>query len=567
MMNGLTHPALYGRVSSKKQADEKTIQSQCKDIRLRIEEDGLTLAEENSFCDDGYSGADLIRPALERLRDRVAAGLINRIYIHSPDRLARKMAHQALLLEEFAKYHCQVIFVNQRGLPDSPETNLLVHMQGIIAEYEREKIMERTRRGRRYSAACGNVSVFAGAPYGYRYIGKSQGNGRARWEIEPVESAHVRLIFELVDQRGCSLSAVARELAKRSIKTRKGNATWDLATVRGILVNPAYTGQARYGKTRISQRKLGKRAKRGAPSVPRRAKVSIRTEPGEQVIINVPAIIDEAMFERVGVRMSENRKRRRERAEGAKYLLSGLLLCSLCGSAYCAHGSGSGYRYYRCIGSDKYRRQTKQLCTNTALGGEQLEHEVWSSLCHLLEDPQRLQFELERRRNELKTPSEALEQRRREVATLRSQLDRLIDAYASGSIDKSEFDSRILPLRERYNREAAILASLQGRDAETIDIASAEQAMAELSSQVQSRLAEADYGLKRQLMKLLIKQIEISDTEIRIVYKVPQHPFALSPDNRGILQHSLWLQATLQVAKTMGFKIQRTEPSPLRATL
>ena len=547
-MNGVIRAALYARVSSQKQADDKTIDSQCQAIRLRIAEDELRLAEENTFCDDGYSGAELIRPALERLRDRVAAALIDRLYIHSPDRLARKMAHQALLLEEFRKYHCQVIFLNQQGLPDGPETNLLIQMQGIIAEYEREKIMERTRRGRRYSAACGNVSVFAGAPYGYRYISKSQGDGRARWEIDVVESQHVRLIFQLVDQQGCSLSAVTRELAGRSIKTRKGNAAWDMATVRGILINPAYTGRARYGKTRLGQRKPDKRARRGAPSVPRRARAALPTDPSEQVTISVPAIIDEATFERVGARMSENRKRQRERAEGAKHLLSGLLLCRLCGSAYCAHDSGSQYRYYRCIGSDKYRRQTKPLCTNQALRGAQLEQVVWSNLCQLLEDPQRLQVELERRRNEQKTPSDALEQRRGELAVLRGQLDRLIDAYASGTIDKSEFESRIVPLRERYDRENAMLASIHGQDDESIDIASAERAMAELAAQVQTRLSGADHALKRQLMKLLIKQVEISATEIRIVYKVPQHPFVLSPDKRGFLQHSLWLQATLQVA-------------------
>ena len=172
-MNGVTRVAFYARVSSQRQANEGTIDSQLEALRQRIIEDHFVVAEDNMYCDDGYSGADLTRPALERLRDRLAASLIDRLYVHSPDRLARKLAHQALLLEEFAKHDCEVVFLNQAGMPDSPEANLLIQMQGMIAEYEREKILERTRRGRRHAAAMGCISVYGRAPYGYCYIPKS----------------------------------------------------------------------------------------------------------------------------------------------------------------------------------------------------------------------------------------------------------------------------------------------------------------------------------------------------------------------------------------------------------
>ena len=164
--------ALYARVSSQKQADEATIQSQLEDIHQRLERDQLKVDEKFQFCDDGYTGSELLRPALETLRDHIACSIIDRLYIHSPDRLARNFAHQAILLEEFKRHGCEVIFLNQEGLPNSPETNLLIQLQGMIAEYEREKILERTRRGRRYAAVAGRVSVFAGAPYGYRYVSK-----------------------------------------------------------------------------------------------------------------------------------------------------------------------------------------------------------------------------------------------------------------------------------------------------------------------------------------------------------------------------------------------------------
>jgi site-specific DNA recombinase len=303
-MNLILKPALYARVSSQKQADDKTIESQLHELAARIHNDGLTLADEHIFRDDGYSGAELQRPALEELRDRVAASLIDRLYIHSPDRLARKMAHQALLLEEFAKHDCEVVFLNQQGLPNSPETNLLIQMQGMIAEYEREKILERTRRGRRHAAAAGRVSVFAGAPYGYQYVSKAQGDGQARWEIDPLESHNVRLMFDLVGRHGCTLSQVVRELAARGIRSRTGKPHWDRATIRGILINPAYYGQARYGRERLTLRKPGKRAKRGDPRIPRKAKVTAATYPTEHIVITVPAIVEEDLFHRVGRQMA-----------------------------------------------------------------------------------------------------------------------------------------------------------------------------------------------------------------------------------------------------------------------
>ena len=338
-MNERLIPAIYARVSSQKQADEQTIGSQFEGLVRQVESDGLTLLEEHCFSDDGYSGAELQRSGLETLRDRVAAGLIDRVYIHSPDRLARKMVHQVLLLDEFARHGCQVVFLNQHGLPDTAETNLLTQMQGVIAEYERAQIMERTRRGRRHAAALGRVSVFGHAPYGYRYVKKSEGDGRARWEIDPVESRHVRLMFEWVG-RGCSLGEVARELSARSIATRTGKPRWDRATIRGILINPAYYGEAHYGRERLTPREQGKRTKRGDPKIPRQAKVPQATDPSEHVIITVPAIIDEELFHRVGTHMAENRKRYRQHKTGAKALLSGLTLCGVCGSAYCSRRAG-----------------------------------------------------------------------------------------------------------------------------------------------------------------------------------------------------------------------------------
>ena len=174
--------ALYARVSSEQQADAHTIASQVAALRERVTADGIGVPPEREFLDAGYSGATLVRPALERLRDLTAAGGLDRLYVHSPDRLARKYAYQVLLLDEWQRAGVEVVFLN-RAVGTTPEDELLVQVQGMVAEYERAKILERSRRGKRHAAHGGSVNVLSGAPYGYRYIPKTEGGGQARYEI------------------------------------------------------------------------------------------------------------------------------------------------------------------------------------------------------------------------------------------------------------------------------------------------------------------------------------------------------------------------------------------------
>jgi site-specific DNA recombinase len=168
--------AIYARVSSEPQAEANTIASQVTALQERAKADGLVVSEAMTFLDDGYSGATLVRPALKRLRDAMSTGIIDRLYVHSPDRLARKYAYQVLLVEELSRLGVEVVFLN-RELGHSPEDDLLLQVQGMTAEYERAKILERHRRGKLHAARTGSVNVLVGAPYGYRYINKHQGGG------------------------------------------------------------------------------------------------------------------------------------------------------------------------------------------------------------------------------------------------------------------------------------------------------------------------------------------------------------------------------------------------------
>src|SRR4051812_14442252 len=199
--------AFYARVSTEQQARDHTIASQIAALRERIAADGGQLEPDHAYVDEGYSGSSLLRPALERLRDAVATGSIDRLYVHAPDRLARRHAHQVLLMEEFRRAGTEVVFLN-RPIAGTAEDDLLLQIQGVIAEYERAKILERSRRGRRHAARAGLLSAFTTAPFGYRYITKDQGGGVARFDVIPEEARVVRLIFAWIGS-ACARSAVA----------------------------------------------------------------------------------------------------------------------------------------------------------------------------------------------------------------------------------------------------------------------------------------------------------------------------------------------------------------------
>lgn len=240
--------AIYARVSSDQQVERHTIDSQVEALLARAAADGQAVAPELRFLDDGHSGASLIRPALERLRDLAVMAAVDIVYVHAPDRLARSYAHQAVLVEEFARAGTEITFLN-RPIGQTPEDTLLLQLQGMFAEYERTRIIERSRRGKRHLAQAGVVSVLGRAPYGYHYVGREAGHTAVRFEVAEDEAAVVRRIFGWVGQERISLAAVCRRLLEAGVPSPSGKAHWSRSMVWTLLSNPAYVGQAQFGKT------------------------------------------------------------------------------------------------------------------------------------------------------------------------------------------------------------------------------------------------------------------------------------------------------------------------------
>src|SRR6266567_4109405 len=212
--------AIYARVSSDRQKEDKTIASQTTNLREYAQAQDYTVPEGWIFEDEGYSGATLARPGLERLRDLVAEGQVQTVLVYGPDRLSRKYAYQVLLLEEFSRQGVETVFL-QGISAQTPEERLLVQFQGMIAEYERAQIAERSRRGKRHRAKVGCVNVLSGAPYGYRYVKRTE-TAEAYYAVIESQAEVVREVFELYAKELWSIGAITRQLNEQGIRTRLG---------------------------------------------------------------------------------------------------------------------------------------------------------------------------------------------------------------------------------------------------------------------------------------------------------------------------------------------------------
>ena len=537
-----TRAAIYARVSSDQQVERQTIDSQISDLLARAAADGYEVGEEFRFLDDGHSGASLIRPALERLRDLVAISAIDLVYVHAPDRLARSYAHQAVLVEEFARAGAQIVFLN-RPIGHSPEDNLLLQLQGMFAEYERARMLERSRRGKRHLAQAGVVSVLSRAPYGYRYV--SRGTGAARFEVIEDKAQVVRQIFRWVGHERVTLAEVCRRLFEAGVPSPAGNARWSRSMIWTLLSNPAYAGQAIFGKNASVPWRPPLRPARGRARVPKRPFRQVKAPPEHWITIPVPALVETGLFESAQEQLAENRRLSRQRLAGVRYLLQGLLVCRKCGYAFCGrrqaprpHKRNRGYHYYRCCGTEKNRFHGQRRCDARIVRMEQLDAAVWSEVCQLLEDPSRVLQEYQRRLEAAQTSPRRLELDavERRLAKLRGGIGRLIDSYAEGLIDRAEFEPRLSELRRRVAKLESEAATLQRVAAQIRSLQLVIGKAETFASLIEGRLETADWALKRELIRTLVRRIEIDDDHVRVIFRVDPAPCD-SGGPRRRLQH------------------------------
>jgi site-specific DNA recombinase len=317
---------VYVRVSTPNQMQKQTIDQQVDRLREFLAEQHEDLADEHIYRDDGYSGAHLRRPGLDRLRDAVRGHELDRLLITAPDRLARNYVHQMLLLDEFAGSGCQVDFL-ERPMSQDPHDQLLLQIRSAVAEYERTLITERMRRGRLTKLRAGMLLPWTRAPYGL-CLDPEHPRDPAGVTLDPVSAAVVVEIFALYLEPGTSLQQVAYTLHHRGICSPTGRPWWGLSSLRGLLTNPVYAGQVYAGRLRYRPARIRRSA---THPLGRPHSSGVRVPPEEWIpVATVPAIIPQHQFDLVQYKLAQNQSFASRHNTTNGYLLRALVSCGLC---------------------------------------------------------------------------------------------------------------------------------------------------------------------------------------------------------------------------------------------
>src|SRR5919107_4118095 len=318
--------AVYVRVSTQRQAQAQTIEQQLERLRAHLRRHGVDLTSEGVFRDDGCSGATLNRPGLDRLRHAVRAGEVTQVLVTDPDRLARNYVKPMVLLEELERAGCEVTFLD-RPMGRDPQDQLMLQIRGAVAEYERTLIAERMRRGRQAKLRAGCLLPWSRAPYGYR-LDPDRPRDPAGVTVEPAEAAVVQELFAGYVEDHASLFGLAKHLRALGVASPTGRPRWSPTTLRGLLTNPAYTGQVYAGRWRAR----APRTRRSATHPIGKPSDSPVPVPAAQwlPVASVPALVSEEEFARVQAKLALNRAFARRHNTVHAYLLRALVSRGVC---------------------------------------------------------------------------------------------------------------------------------------------------------------------------------------------------------------------------------------------
>jgi site-specific DNA recombinase len=515
--------AIYVRVSSRQQAQNQTIEQQLERLQTYCQTQQWPWPQVHIFRDDGYSGATLRRPALERLRDQVASGCFDQLLITAPDRLARKYVHQMLLIEELEGSGCQICFVD-RPMSQDPNDQLLLQIRGAVAEYERTLIAERMRRGRQHKYQAGLLLPWTRPPYGYR-LDPDHPRNPAGVRVEEAEAAIVSELFALYLQPAQSLTSLSSYLKQLTVPSPTGKKRWTQATLRRILTNPVYTGAVYAGRGRVQPSR-----RRRSPLAPvgQRGMTSRPTPPEEWTLVgHIPALVTQERFEQVQAKLKTNQQFARRNNRAHTYLLRALVSCGCC-RLTCTGQTRRRYSYYACVGqSHPARSGREQKCRNRLIPMKQLDEVVWADVCDLLMHPQALRQALERAQSGEWLPQELQGRRenlRKAGVSLSHQIDRLTEAYLEQIVSLEEYRRRRRELEERQEAILAQMRQLEASMDRQMELAGIAQGIETFCQRVQQGLEQATFEQKRHLVELLIDRVVVTQEEVEIRYVIPTSP-------------------------------------------
>ena len=520
--------ALYARVSTQRQAQADGVAQQLDRLQAHAASQGWTVVAENIFRDDGYSGASLKRPGLERLRDRAALRHLDRVLITAPDRLARHYVHQVLLLEEITATGCQVEFLD-RPMSRDPHDQLLLQIRGAVAEYERSLIAERMRRGRLRKLQAGLLLPWTRPPYGYR-VDPDRPRDPAGVRCDEAEAAAVAEMFAWYGEEGRSLYGLAQKLLSDAIPPPRVKGRWNVTTLRGILTNPVYTGEVFAGRIQTAPRRLQAREE----WIP---------------VASIPTIVSQESFDRVQAKLAQNRQFARRNNTAHPYLLRALVSCGVCGLSCLGRCLPAGHRYYCCRGKlSPVNSHRDTPCPSRFIPASQVEALVWEDLRQLLTDPEAIRHALERAHGGHWLPQELRARRetlRRGQVSVAQQIERLTEVYLAGVVGLDEYRRRRGDLEQRQQALAAQEQQLAAQTERQADIARLGLSLEEFSRRIRQGLDQATWEQRRQLIEWLVTRVIVTNGEVEIRYVIPTSPAA---QTGGICHlrsdYREWLQPT-----------------------
>jgi len=509
--------ALYARVSTQRQEKQGTISSQVAALRTYAQEHHYPVAEEYVCKDEGYSGALLARPELDRLRDGAEAGAFDAVLVLSPDRLSRKYAYLILIVEEFERFGTQVIFLEQSP-GDDPHSALLVQIQGAVAEYERAKITERYRRGKLHRARQGEV-FWASIPYGYRHITRKD-NVPAHLVVNESESEVVRKIFAWHADEGMTIRQITKRLTRERYPTSKGGKQWGETTVHKILRREAYLGTLYYNRSCEESVPVSERNRSG--------KRRIQKPKSEWIPVSIPSIIDRESFERSQARHEPNQQFSPRNLHEEHWLLRRLVRCEKCGLkcacvAYRKRSHMPPSYYYRCAKQD--RVPERPHCRPNHIRSEPLDKLVWQEIRrHLLNPELLLKAQAMVRNTQYLDQSflgNQIHNAKKRLEKLQAQRRRLIDVFQEGFILREEFEERMASLLKRIEEMKFDLVNLE---VEYKNASDGEQLLSRIkgfTSTVTKNIDRMSFFQKQKLVRTIVHEVAIHDNVVKIYVKIP----------------------------------------------
>lgn len=506
--------AIYARVSTEAQEARGTIGSQLEALRQRIADDGDQPAGE--FVDDGYSGARLDRPGLDALRDTAQAGQVDAVWCLTPDRLSRSYAYQVLITDELARHGVPVRYLDAPDIASDPQARLLTQIQSVIAEYERAKISERSRRGKLYRARAGE-SVHWKAPFGYTRVPR-QGDRPAHLVINEAQASVVRRIFADYTTSGLSLFKITLALNAEAIPTPTGK-PWIPSTLGRLVRREAYVGRAYVNTTKMVEG-------RGPGSRPRQ----VPRPRDEWIAVPCPAIIDEAIFLAAARACADNVNfsARRLNLDEEGWLLRGLVFCACGTRSIVDRGSlaRSGVvRYYACRNRMGLAGPVR-CCRERDVRADALDAFVFAQVRAALSSPEVLlagEGAIAARQpapdDELLMKELSRLERRAEATG--TERRRLADLYQAGVLGQAELAQRAKDIEDRRNQLVAQRDQLVAQRHELATGNRLRHGLEGFASRVLAGIDQLDFSQRQRLMRLLVEAVHVKGWDVEVHLRIP----------------------------------------------